>query len=62
MNKSNNSEEEEDLIINNDDCFPDEIEINYQIELYKIKKTYLEEKKNRNLIDNINFDEIMNKN
>ena len=61
MNNSNNSEEE-DVIINNDDCFPDEIEINYQIELYKIKKTYLEEKKNRNLIDNINFDEIMNKN
>ena len=61
MNNSNNSEEE-DVIINNDDCFPDEIQINYQIELYKNKKTYLEEKKNRNLIDNINFDEIMNKN
>ena len=62
MNKICDNSEEEDAIINNDDCFPDEIEINYQIELYKIKKTYLEEKKNRNLIDNINFDEIMNKN
>ena len=62
MNKICDNSEEDDAIINNDDCFPDEIEINYQIELYKIKKTYLEEKKNRNLIDNINFDEIMNKN
>jgi len=62
MNKICNNSEEEDEIIYNDDSFPDEIEINYQIELYKIKKNYLEEKKNRNLIDNINFDEIMNKN
>ena len=68
----NDNLSENNTIIINDNCIPDENEINYQLTLYKINKEFQEKKKKeeeeKNLIKNqtidfeINFDEICQNN
>ena len=68
----NDNLSENNTIIINDNCIPDENEINYQLTLYKINKEFQEKKKKeeeeKNLIKNqtidfeINFDEICKNN
>ena len=67
----NDNISENSTIIINDNCIPDENEINYQLTLYKINKDYQEKKKEeeeKNLTINhtidfeINFDEICKNN
>ena len=62
-NESNVSSENNTIIIN-DNCIPDENEINYQITLYRINKDMKNKKKEeedeRNLLKNQNFDFEMN--
>ena len=58
-NESNVSSENNTIIIN-DNCIPDENEINYQITLYRINKDMQNKKKEeedkRNLLKNQNLD------